>query len=69
MMAAGNGEMTTMLSSDVDINIRDLTAWLFLNGSNSGYYDEDYDMNGDVNIKDRILWEKNNGLFSSVRTK
>ncbi len=69
VMAAGNGEMVTELSSDIDINVRDLTSWLQNNGSNSSYYIEDYDMNGDVNIRDRILWELNNGIFSSLRTK
>jgi hypothetical protein len=69
VMAAGNGELVTELSSDIDINVRDLTTWLQNNGANSSYFLEDYDMNGDVNIKDRILWEKNNGVFSSLRTK
>jgi len=69
MMAAGNGEMTLDYSSDTDINVKDLTAWLFNNGENSSYYLEDYDLNGDINIKDRILWEKNNGIFSPLKTK
>lgn len=66
---AGNGEIVTELSSDIDINVRDLAAWLFKNGLNSSYFIEDYDLNGDINIKDRIIWEKNNGLFSTLQTK
>lgn len=69
MMAAGNGEMVLDNSSDTDINVKDLTAWLLNNGENSSYYPEDYDLNGDINIKDRILWEKNNGIFSPLKTK
>ena len=69
VMLAGNGEMALDYSSDTDINIKDLTAWLFNNGENSSYYLEDYDLNGDINIKDRILWEKNNGSFSPIKTK
>ena len=68
-MAAGNGELVTDLSSDLDINARDLSCWLQINGSNSSYFLEDYDMNGDVNVKDRLLWEKNNGLFTTLNTK
>ena len=69
MMIAGNGELVTDLSSDVDINARDLSCWLQSNGANSSYFLEDYDMNGDINIKDRVLWQKNNGLFSTMQTK
>jgi hypothetical protein len=69
MMVAGNGELIVELSSDIDINTRDLTLWLQNNGANSSYFLEDYDMNGDINIKDRILWEKNNGLFTTLQTK
>ena len=69
MMVAGNGELIVELSSDIDINVRDLTIWLQNNGANSSYFLEDYDMNGDINIKDRILWEKNNGLFTTLQTK
>ncbi len=65
-MIAGNGELITEISSHIDINVRDLNSWLQENGSNSSYFLEDYDMNGDINIKDRILWEKNNGLFSGM---
>ena len=65
-MIAGNGELITEISSQIDINVRDFNSWLQENGSNSSYFMEDYDLNGDINIKDRILWEKNNGLFSSM---
>ena len=68
-MIAGNGELNTEISSQIDINVRDFNSWLQENGSNSSYFLEDYDLNGDINIKDRILWEKNNGLFSSMPNK
>ncbi|MEL6122644.1 MAG: vWA domain-containing protein [Bacteroidota bacterium] len=57
MMAGGNGELIEDLSSDIDINVRDLNYWLLMNGANSGYFLQDYDLNGDINIKDRLLWE------------
>ena len=69
MMIAGNGELVVELSSDIDINARDLTLWIQNNGANSSYFLEDYDMNGDINIKDRIMWQKNNGLFTTLETK
>jgi len=69
MMVAGNGDLILELSSDIDINARDLTMWIQNNGANSSYFLEDYDMNGDVNIKDRIIWEVNNGLFTTLETK
>ena len=69
MMVAGNGELILELSSDIDINARDLKMWIQNNGANSSYFLEDYDMNGDINIKDRIMWEKNNGLFTTLETK
>ena len=69
MMVAGNGELIIEISSDIDINARDLKMWIQSNGANSSYFLEDYDMNGDINIKDRIMWEKNNGLFTTLETK
>ncbi len=68
-MIAGNGELIIELSSDIDINVRDFNCWLFGNGLNSSYFLEDYDLNGDINIKDRIIWESNNGRFSTISTK
>jgi len=69
MMVAGNGDLIIEVSSDIDINARDLKMWIQNNGANSSYFLEDYDMNGDINIKDRIMWEKNNGLFTTLETK
>ena len=63
MMIGANGDYILNASSYNDINILDLNEWRFNNGQNSGYFIEDYDMNGDVNVKDRILWQKNNGKF------
>ena len=63
VMIAGNGDHIIGSSSYNDLNIFDLEQWQITNGQNSGYFTEDYDMNGDVNVKDRILWQKNNGKY------
>lgn len=68
-MIAGNGELNTDATSPIDINAKDFNLWLLENGANSQYLIQDYDLNGDVNVKDRIIWESNNGLFSSVPNK
>ena len=68
-MYAGNGDQIMGASSDVDINIRDLNVWLMNDGNNSSYYLRDYDLNGDVNVQDKALFLRNNGIFSDVRMK
>ena len=68
-MYAGNGDQIMGTSSDVDINIRDLNVWLMNDGNNSSYYLRDYDLNGDVNVQDKALFLRNNGIFSDVRMK
>ena len=66
VMAAGNGDVDTEVSSIIDINVRDLNLWIDANGLNSSYFFEDYDLNGDINIRDRELWQENNGIFSTI---
>ena len=46
MMIGANGDYILNASSYNDINILDLNEWRFNNGQNSGYFIEDYDMNG-----------------------
>jgi len=50
----------------MDINVKDLKAWIIDDGLNSSYFLRDFDMNGDVNVQDKGLMLKNNGLFSDV---
>ena len=38
VMVSGNGELVADISSDVDVNVRDLTSWLEMNGANSSLF-------------------------------
>ncbi|MEE9371803.1 MAG: SdrD B-like domain-containing protein [Saprospiraceae bacterium] len=67
VMYAGNGDQVTSDADIVDINVKDLRTWLIDDGLNSSYYLRDFDLNGDVNVQDKGLMLKNNGLFSDVR--
>ncbi len=63
---AANGDQFKERLSALDINIRDMDLWNQSNGLNSAYMNADYDMNGDVNVNDQIMWLLNNGIFSDV---
>ncbi len=65
-MFAGNGDQVTSSSSVKDINANDLNLWTIENGEHSGYYLQDYDLNGDVNVHDKAIWLTNNGTFTDV---
>jgi hypothetical protein len=65
-MYAGNGDQILAPESPKDINTNDITLWALDNGKHSGYYFQDYDMNGDVNVHDKALWLLNNGVFTDV---
>ncbi len=65
-MYAGNGDQHLALESPKDINANDIAFWNADNGKHSGYYFQDYDLNGDVNVQDKTLWLINNGIFSDV---
>ena len=67
VMYAGNGDQTTSNADIMDINVKDLRTWLIDDGLNSSYYLRDFDLNGDVNVQDKGLMLRNNGLFSDVR--
>ena len=68
-MFAGNGDQANTSSSVSDINVKDMGAWLQDDGKNSSYYFRDYDLNGDVNVQDKGLILRNNGVFSDVKIK
>ncbi len=65
-MYAGNGDQTLAGASIKDINANDLSLWTGENGDHSGYYFQDYDLNGDVNVHDKAIWLTNNGVFTDV---
>jgi len=65
-MYAGNGDQTTGPESSKDINSNDFARWTADNGKHSGYYFQDYDLSGDVNVHDQALWLQNNGIFTDV---
>jgi uncharacterized repeat protein (TIGR01451 family) len=67
VMFAGNS-MQVGGSNPTDINTNDNTFWLSRNGlDNSGYFLNDFDLNGDVNVQDKNLWLQNNGTFTDVQ--
>ena len=65
-MFAGNGNQTSVPTSDTDINFDDRTYWEGQNGITGRYRNGDYNLNGDCNYNDRTTWEFNNGIFSTV---
>lgn len=65
-MYAANGDQVSSTQADTDLNLEDILYWESENGTISRYRKGDYDMNGDVNLNDRRLWELNNSEFSSV---
>lgn len=65
-MFAGNGDQRLAAESAKDINANDVSLWALDNGKHSGYYQQDYDLNGDVNVHDKAIWLKNNGIFTDV---
>jgi len=64
-MYAGNGCQAGCAYSDHDINLDDRDCWELVNRT-MGYRPGDYNMNGDCNFNDRLIWEANNGMFTSV---
>jgi hypothetical protein len=65
-MYTGNDDQVETPSSMKDLNFNDRMYWE-QNNMNAGHYcPGDFNLNGDCNINDRILFEKSNGKFSSV---
>ncbi len=52
--------------SGYEITGQDNILWQGLNGSFDIYEAVDFDMDGDVNAMDKLLWSINNGIFSAV---
>ena len=65
-MYGGNGEQANSVQADTDINFDDLSFWSLSNNIISAYKIADYNMNGDVNLNDRIIFLQNNGKVSAV---
>ena len=68
VMIAGNGEQSDFIESG-DINVNDLSKWSQEEGDNSGYYFNDFDLNGDVNVQDKSIVLRNFGVFTDVISK
>ncbi len=49
-----------------EITGSDIIEWLVQNGNFGIYSNSDFNMDGDINADDRILFTLNNGIFSSV---
>ncbi len=65
-MYAGNGDQVSDTGADTDINVGDEAYWKTQNGESARYRNGDYNMNGDPNGLDRILWGFNNGNSTAV---
>ncbi len=65
LMYAGDGNQVV---DDIsyDITGSDKSKWLPENGDFLKYSDVDYNLDGDVNGNDKIVWEQNNGRSSRV---
>ncbi|HKK73581.1 MAG TPA: hypothetical protein VJ953_00805, partial [Saprospiraceae bacterium] len=66
VMYGGNGNQTFSTEADTDITFEDESFWADENGVRELYLIQDYDLNGDVNLEDRRLWEQNNSKTTSV---
>ena len=65
-MYTGNGDQTSTSWADTDINFNDGEYWGTANGTQGQYCNGDFNMNGDCNLNDQIIWDSNNGVFSTV---
>ena len=65
-MFGANGDQVNSGAADTDINLNDLSFWTNSNNTISTYNIADYNMNGDVNLNDQVIFTLNNGLFTSV---
>ncbi len=64
MMYGGNADQEALNSCD--INASDRAFWETFNGQFDVYNPGDYDLDGDVNAADRIIFNNNNGIFTAV---
>jgi len=65
VMIGGNAEQK-FTHDDTDLTVDDEVIWGAQNSNVSLYMIGDFNLNGDINFNDRVLWEQNNGQFSSV---
>ena len=65
IMIGGNAEQK-YTQDDTDLTVDDEVIWGIQNSNVSLYKIGDFNLNGDINFNDRVIWEENNGLFSSV---
>lgn len=49
-----------------DVNGADLLIFNAVNGTTDRYIESDFDLNGEVNVGDKIVLIKNTGIYSSV---
>ena len=66
VMLAANGDQSSTPAADTNIEVTDFTNWQNANGNHSGYYPQDFDLNGDVNVQDKNLWLQNKNNSSNV---
>jgi len=64
VMMAGDSNQSDDFS--YDINAYDKVDWVEDNGIFGHYLLSDYNLDGDVNLKDKTLWSVNNGKLSAV---
>lgn len=64
MMYGGNAEQADLNSCD--INIGDKVLWETFNGLFGVYNPGDYNLDADVNAMDRIVFNSNNGIFTTI---
>ncbi len=65
-MYSGNSDQCNEIYSDTDLNFDDNVAWGGQNCQTGRYRAGDFNMNGDCNFNDRIIWELNNGIYTFV---
>ncbi len=64
MLYSGNGYQLNPIGHE--IIGEDIIQWNQDNGLFDTYNQSDFNLNGDVNASDKILWSYNNGIFSAV---
>ena len=66
VMYGGNGDQASTSVSDTDINSDDRARFELDNSELGEYRIGDYNLSGDTNFADRLIFEQNNGTFTSV---
>jgi len=61
---AGNGDQLNAIGHELTGS--DILEWFVENGNFGIYINSDFNMDGDINANDRIVWSINNGIFSAV---